>query len=291
MTPQSIRTTRAPRCPRRAANGSRVATLGTSPLVLARAHELASARFGLVAARASPTASAAQIVPCSRSAIVIARVSAPISAGTRCSSSHDGSRSARGWCDGWWAICLMTVAGDAGAAVLRGAAGDAVVADHRIGERQNLPGIRRIGQRLFVARHAGIRKPPRRARFPRTPSPWPSKRLPSARKSAAGCVHAVTPRLRASIAQLPPTIVASTLRGSVGPQTACTGLSTQTLAGSTVHGRSAKIVTSAGAPTASVPPGDAENARGIGREQLDEAQQRQIREARRRRRRRRSRGR
>ena len=47
--------------------------------------------------------------------------------------------------------------GDAGAPVLRGAPGDAVVADHRIGERENLSGVRRVGERLFVARHAGIK--------------------------------------------------------------------------------------------------------------------------------------
>ncbi len=47
--------------------------------------------------------------------------------------------------------------GCAGAPVLRGASGDAVVADHRIRERENLPGVRRIGERLFVARHAGVK--------------------------------------------------------------------------------------------------------------------------------------
>src|SRR5262249_13834221 len=46
---------------------------------------------------------------------------------------------------------------DAGARILRCASGDAVVTDHRIGKRENLPGIGRIGKGFFVAGHAGIK--------------------------------------------------------------------------------------------------------------------------------------
>ena len=48
-------------------------------------------------------------------------------------------------------------AGGTGALVLRGALRNAVVADHRIRKGENLSGVRRIGQRLFVSRHAGVK--------------------------------------------------------------------------------------------------------------------------------------
>ena len=55
--------------------------------------------------------------------------------------------------------------GDAGSPVLRSASRDAVVTDHRIGERENLPRIRRVGERLFITGHAGVED-----RFPKRDS-------------------------------------------------------------------------------------------------------------------------
>src|ERR1700731_4576398 len=45
---------------------------------------------------------------------------------------------------------------NARARILRGLAGNTVVSDHRKSKRENLPGVRRIGDRFFVTRHARV---------------------------------------------------------------------------------------------------------------------------------------
>ena len=63
-------------------------------------------------------------------------------------------------------------AGDARAIVLHRLAADAVVSDHRIGEREDLSGVRRIGQRFFIAGHPGVEhRFAERNAFDRRPSP------------------------------------------------------------------------------------------------------------------------
>ena len=48
-------------------------------------------------------------------------------------------------------------AGDRRVRMLRHRTRDAVVADQRIGERQDLSGVRRIGERFLIAGHAGVK--------------------------------------------------------------------------------------------------------------------------------------
>ena len=109
-------------------------------------------------------------------------------------------------------------AGDARAIVLHRGPRDPVVADHRIGEREDLSGVRRIGQRLFVPRHPGVedrlaqRHALHRQPFTVVAGAVGKKQrcvhLPRARHAGIG---ASTPRA-ASYATRPPTSVASTFR-------------------------------------------------------------------------------
>src|SRR5580700_1316339 len=142
---------------------------------------------------------------------------------------------------------------DAGAVVLRRASRNSVVADHWVREGEDLPGIRRIGQRFFVPGHTGIEdRFAERSPFESEPVTLETaavgekecRRLPTVRHAANSAA-----RYRVS----PPTIVASTLRGSRLPANGVHLPLDANVAGSTFQGRSAKIVTSAGLPIAKLP--------------------------------------
>src|SRR5581483_1577328 len=146
-------------------------------------------------------------------------------------------------------------AGDASARILRRRSRDAVVADHRKGKRQDLSRVRRIRQRLFITCHSGVKH----GLTEREAFVFQALAVEACTvgKKERGAFHrALRAKTRPScITMVPPTIVARTRRGSFLPANSVRLPFEWNVAGSTIQSRSANIVTSAGAPTASDPPG------------------------------------
>src|SRR5256712_3993141 len=127
---------------------------------------------------------------------------------------------------------------------------DAVVADHRVGHRDDLPSIRRIGQDLLIPLHGGIEDDLTRGFSLRAERPAP-ERAPVAQHEPGLVGHEL-----ALCTSLPPTSVIHGPPRSVQPPNGVLRLRDWNRDGSTVASASgSRIVTSAGAPTASVPPG------------------------------------
>src|SRR5579884_1164985 len=154
---------------------------------------------------------------------------------------------------------LDDCAGNARARILRDLARDAVVADHRIREREDLSGVRWVGQRFFVSGHARVedRLAQRKPFVFQAVSIEPGTVCQEERCGFFHQSYECTPeKIRPScITSFPSTIVAVARRGSVMPAKGVDLPLEWKRDGSTVHSRWAKIVTSAGDPGASEPPG------------------------------------
>src|SRR5712691_7250761 len=123
---------------------------------------------------------------------------------------------------------------------------DAVVADERVRHRDDLPSVRRIGEDLLVAGHRGVEDD--------LAGRLAARAEGLARERAA--VAQDEDRARHGRTAFPPTIVSHGAPVSIQPAKGVFRLFERNLAGSTIVLRSrSRIVTSAGAPGARLPPG------------------------------------
>src|SRR5579872_6584364 len=163
---------------------------------------------------------------------------------------------------------------DADGAMLANRRIEAVIADQRITKNEDLPRIGRIGERLLVARHAGVEdRLALRGAFRTDAAAAIGGAVGEQQQGrsgdhvfalAAGLASALAERSPSRMMTLPPTTTSAGLTAKVMPANGVTRPFERKSLGSTVHGRCKySPVMSAGEPGASVPPGTCKSAAGL----------------------------